>query len=66
MNPVETYLEIFDAMTFRELENAREMPVPLEAWFNKDGFYPHQMSKEAMHAYTRALCVEINPHAKTD
>ncbi len=51
MDPNQTYLELFTAMINGEHKTARELAHSLQQWLRKGGFYPHQMTPEAMQAY---------------
>src|SRR5579871_4802174 len=55
MDPNQTYLDMFDAMKAGDFETARELAIALKDWFAKGGFYPHQYTPEAMHAYIASV-----------
>lgn len=55
MDPNQAFLEMFEAMKAGDLETARERALALKAWFAKGGFYPHQYTPQAMHAYIASV-----------
>ena len=55
MDPYRDYLDMFEAMQTNDLETARELALSLKEWFRKGGFYPFQVTPEAMHAYVASV-----------
>jgi hypothetical protein len=64
MDPYQTYLDMFAAMKEQELETARELALALKAWFARGGFYPHQVTPEAMHAYLASVLRRTAGHGE--
>jgi hypothetical protein len=55
MDPNQTFLDMFAAMKANDFETARELALALKDWFRNGGFYPHQYTPEAMHAYIASV-----------
>lgn len=55
MDPNQTFLDMFEAMKNKEFETALELALALKNWFAKGGFYPHQYTPQAMHAYIASV-----------
>jgi len=55
MDPNQTFLDMFEAMKANDFETARELALALKDWFAKGGFYPHQFTPQAMHAYLASV-----------
>ncbi len=55
MDPNQAFLDMFAAMKENDFETARERALALKDWFAKGGFYPHQYTPEAMHAYIASV-----------
>lgn len=64
MDPNQTYLDMFEAMKSGDLETARERALALKAWFAKGGFYPHQLTPQAMHAYIVSVLRRTTGHGE--
>jgi hypothetical protein len=64
MDPNQTYLDMFEAMKLGDLETARERALALKAWFAKGGFYPHQLTPQAMHAYIASVLRRTTGHGE--
>jgi hypothetical protein len=55
MDPNQSFLDMFQAMKAKDFETARELALALKDWFARGGFYPHQYTPEAMHAYIASV-----------
>ena len=55
MDPNQTFQDLFEAMQSGDQDTARELALALKDWFRKGGFYPHQYTPEAMHAYIASV-----------
>ena len=62
MDPNQTYLDMFAAMKACDFATARELALALKEWFAKGGFYPHQYTREAMHAYIASVLRRTEGH----
>lgn len=62
MDPNQAYLDMFEAMKSQDFETARELALALKDWFAKGGFYPHQYTPEAMHAYIASVLLRTTGH----
>ncbi len=55
MDPNQTYLDMYHAMSNGDHATARELALALKDWFARGGFYPYQYTPEAMHAYIASV-----------
>lgn len=62
MDPNQTFLDMFEAMKASDFETARELALALKGWFAKGGFYPHQFTPDAMHAYIASVLRRTTGH----
>ena len=51
MDPSTAYLEMFNAMTEKDFETAREHALGLKEWLGPGGFYPPRYSRAEVDAY---------------
>lgn len=65
MDPNQTFLDMFEAMKANDFETARELALALKDWFARGGFYPHQFTPEAMHAYIASVLRRTAGHGPT-
>ena len=51
MDPTIAYLEMFDAMSHKDFETARERALGLRQWLGRGGFYPPRYSRVEVDSY---------------